>query len=476
MALSGSFKTSGYTSSSGDVVSLLFSWTAQQDIGGNTSTISWTLKGNRAKSGKYVMAGGFKVVIDGDTEYSKSTDYRIELYNDTEVHSGTKTIKHNNDGTRSFTVYVEGGLYYYAVNCKGTQTFTLDAIPRASTVTFPKSYIGSNPTIVINSASPNFTHTLLYRADYKGYGADGLPWLPIVEKTNKTTITDWTIPNEFYATIPNDRKASIWIECITYNGNAEIGRVKGNWVWYLYANEAECIPDVFGTVIDVNPRTTDLTGDPDVLIRGKSEALCRMSWDVKNYANTVIQTINGISIIDNDGALSLENVTAADFEFYVEDSRGYKNTFQERKTIIPYIELTANATAKRKAPTTGEATITIKGNYYKGGFGAGSNYLKIRYRQGEGKYEEATPTISDDDNTYTCTIALTGLDYEQSFDYEVQVEDALQTIPQTITIGKGIPVFDWGENDFNFNVPVTIKGVNILEKLAELEELVAAKG
>ena len=469
MAKSGSFKTSGWTSSSGDVASLLFEWTAEQSIDGNSSTISWTLKGNRTQASKYVESGNFKVTIDGDTVFSDST--RIKLYNGTVVASGTKTISHNNDGTRSFTVYVEAGIYYYAVNCYGTSTFTLDTIPRASLLTCSSAYIGSNPTITISSASPNFTHTILYRADYEA----GKPWIPIVEKARETTITSWTIPNEFYAIIPNDKKATIWFQCITYNGNTEIGSNKIQCVFVAVANKEKCIPDVSGTVIDVNERTIDLTGDHNVLIRGKSEALCYMSWEVKNYAETAKQTINGISVFDSDGALDLENVTTGDFEFYVEDSRGYSNSFPVAKTLIPYIPLTANITAKRTDPTSGNATITIEGNCYKGHFGVESNHLKITYVQGTGKPEEVIPEITDD-NKYKVTIPLSDLYYMDSFTYDIIVEDALTSLAKTATIGKGVPVFDWGEDDFNFNVPVTIKGVNILEKLAELEELVAAKG
>ena len=55
-------------------------------------------------------------------------------------------------------------------------------------------------------------------------------------------------------------------------------------------------------------------------------------------------------------------------------------------------------------------------------------------------------------------MSLSGLDYTQSFTYEVIVSDKLLSVPKTLTIPKGIPVFDWGENDFAFNVPVKIDG------------------
>ena len=102
MAASGSFLSSGwYSSSKGDYVYLEFAWSVSAtSIENNYKTIYWELRGKRSASG-FVNAGGFNVVIDGETVYSKSTDYRIELRNGTVVASGTKTIGHNADGTRS---------------------------------------------------------------------------------------------------------------------------------------------------------------------------------------------------------------------------------------------------------------------------------------------------------------------------------------------------------------------------------------
>ena len=87
MATSGSLNSSAYN---GRYVQ--FSWTASQSVANNQTTISWTLKGagKITESGVTMYkAGGFKVVIDDDTVYSKSTDYRIELWEGTSIASGT---------------------------------------------------------------------------------------------------------------------------------------------------------------------------------------------------------------------------------------------------------------------------------------------------------------------------------------------------------------------------------------------------
>ena len=47
----------------------------------------------------------------------------------------------------------------------------------------------------------------------------------------------------------------------------------------------------------------------------------------------------------------------------------------------------------------------------------------------------------------------------------------LSTVTKTITLQRGIPVFDWGENDFNFHVPIKIGDTQLTE--AQLQQLLA---
>ena len=94
----------------------------------------------------------------------------------------------------------------------------------------------------------------------------------------------------------------------------------------------------------------------------------------------------------------------------------------------------------------------IRGNYYNGSFGAADNHLEVSYTV-DG--EEFTVEVTPEENSYEVTVSLEGLDYQQSYAVTVAVRDALEVVEKTLTLGKGVPVFDWGENDFSFHVPVT---------------------
>ena len=81
--------------------------------------------------------------------------------------------------------------------------------------------------------------------------------------------------------------------------------------------------------------------------------------------------------------------------------------------------------------------------------------------------------------TYRTSAAITlddTFDYRKSYDFQIQAYDgangtALTTVTRDLVIKRGIPVFDWGENDFNFHVPVKIGDTTLTEQ--QLQQLLA---
>jgi hypothetical protein len=135
MASSGSCSTNEYSNRG-----VTFNWwTNSQNTTDNYTEIGWNLKGSGSNSG-YIVSGNFKVTIDGENVYNSST--RINLYNGTEVASGTKKIYHNSDGTKNFGVSLEAGIYTVDVNCTGSGSWDLDTIPR---------YFSSTPVLTLVS-------------------------------------------------------------------------------------------------------------------------------------------------------------------------------------------------------------------------------------------------------------------------------------------------------------------------------------
>lgn len=187
MASSGSFNTSGYSTDYGTAC-LTFSWSVKtQDPATNKTVINWSLKGAGLDSGHHIKAGGFKVVINGQTVYSKSTDYRIELYTGTVVASGTATISHNANGTQSISASAEAGIYYYAVNCSGSKSWDLPTIPRYANITTFNINKRDETSVAVNLKTDS-------AIDWVSYSFDNSTWYDLPN----TYIIGGLTPNKTY--------------------------------------------------------------------------------------------------------------------------------------------------------------------------------------------------------------------------------------------------------------------------------------
>lgn len=213
MALSGSFNTSGYEGRHWH-----FSWTATQNVGANTSTISYKVEAAGGSAGWY-MCGPCKVVVAGKTVYNNTG--RWKQYKGT-LHSGTITVRHNNNGTASFSASISSAIYYYADGTgNGSQTWSLNTIPRASQPsvnTWPDTVssvnIGDSITIHMNKKA-SFTHKVTATFGNKtevvtNSCVDNVVW-------NGFTLA------KFAGQIPNATSGTLTFTVDTMNGSKKIG-------------------------------------------------------------------------------------------------------------------------------------------------------------------------------------------------------------------------------------------------------------
>lgn len=459
MALSGQVETGGYYFGSNGTRTVILKWTGKQDRDKNQTTISWEAVGGGTYTGDPVVCE-LRVTIDGDVVFYRDatsgnkTNCKIGQV----LASGQKVITHNNDGSRRVAMKIEAGIYVWAINKDGSATFDLDTIPRASTIGAADANIGSNTTIVVNRKSTAYTHSIAYKfGSLSGYvTADGKT-SSSESKYSATTIS-FAIPTSFYAQIPNAKNGTCTLTIKTYSGSTQIGDPQ-TCTFTVTAPQSACAPSVSGTVVDSNDATKALTGDNSKLVRYYSTALCTITATAKNSATISDKKIGGAAV--SGDTRSIQNVEQNTVSFYAKDSRGYEASANVGFTLVPYVLLTNNSSGQRTDPTSGNAKLTIKGDFYSGSFGAVDNALSVKYRIAPaggsyGDYVDVTPTTTGD--SYSATVPLSGLDYESEYTIQIVAADKLASVTKTVTIRRGIPVFDWGENDFAFHVPVYMGG------------------
>lgn len=337
------------------------------------------------------------------------------------------------------------------------------ATPTSSSIYATNASVGGYCDITIKRYNASHIHTV----EYDIGGTTGT----IASKTTDTSIR-WTVPTSFFSILKESTYGNCTITCKTYSGSTLLG--SSNCVIRITVPSSP--PIITASVIDINEKTVALTGDNKILIRYMSSAQCTISATPRNSADIISKNINGESPINN--MRTFNNVTESIFFFSATDSRGFSSLEEIKPIMIAYTKLTCNPVLSRSGVSSNSIVMQCTGNYYNGSFGANSNTLRIRFRYKETDASSYTQWTTVQSNKYTIgtksysTPSLVSLgdefDYRKSYVFQIQAIDGtaehpLTTVTKTIPVSRGVPIFDYGENDFNFNVPVMINRVNIMD-------------
>lgn len=217
MAASGTIKSSVYKSH----LWLTFNWSATQNIANNTSTVSWNLKLHWDARINFSASKSGSVTVNG-TKYSFTyTGGASGSSGSVTLKSGTTTISHNADGTKSFSVSASFNINItYSGSTVSTMSLSgsgsLNTIARKSSVSVT-SGSGTKPgagniVLSIARASSSFTHTITWScAGLSGTVGTGL-----------TTSATWAVPASIIEKSPNASQ-TVTFTCTTYSGGTAIG-------------------------------------------------------------------------------------------------------------------------------------------------------------------------------------------------------------------------------------------------------------
>ncbi|HEL1597961.1 TPA: hypothetical protein TXT63_000751 [Streptococcus suis] len=383
MASNGSFNTNAY-----EVRYLTFEWSvASQNVTTNQTTINWSLRGNGSNPTTWYMSGNFKVVIEGSTVYQSTT--RIQLSGSTSVASGQFTLAHNADGNKSFSASVEAGIYYFAVNSRGSGTWSLPTIARATQPSVNKTTMAFGDSIIIYTprASTVFTHTIQAGVDNK------LNFTNIA--TNVATSHTWTLPKTWgrYLTHSTDK---LKFRVLTYSGGQLIGSRDTNPVTVTATSDMAPVVNI--ALSDANNLYNTYGG----FVKGKSKIRAVVSETM--YEQAVVTTrslvLNGITYQSNNQTSEVITSTTQKIEARVVDSRGMTGT----KVLTPLVY------------DWYEPKITM---------------AKANRCQANGTFDEAGTHIKLE---YACAIAPVNNRNQKNLSYSYKPQNQSQATTQSITM------------------------------------------
>lgn len=251
--------------------------------------------------------------------------------------------------------------------------------------------------------------------------------------------------------------------------------VKDGEISFVHADSTleitNATPTVSATFYDGNAKTYSLTKNRKAFVRGYSNLTYSLSATAYKHAEIVEYTagVKDQAATTREG--SFNAVNSDYFRATATDTRGYVGLVNYTLDVINYITPTCVIDAA-DSMVVGELKFNINGNYFNDKFGAygDSNSLAVIYRYcikgeditaAEWKY---TTNIKIKDNTYSVDVTVTIPEENEGKVYiiEAVAQDKLVAVTSEQVTITTRPIFDWSKNDFNFNVPVTVMGTQIL--------------
>lgn len=446
MALSGNFNTNKYSTQSSGTIGLNLSWEATQSIADNQTIISWTLKSNGTMSSGYSVWGGpITVVIGGTTVFSQTS--RIRVYGSGSFkRTGTVTITHDEDGTKTISMSVRAALYSSSVNCTGSSNYTLDTINRYALLNTVENFTDeSYPTITyLNPAGTSLTTGLKVRITWNN-GANYTAWHNLADDGtdspytfDSTTLTAQNIA-DMLAACPNSNSLTVKFDLQSTMDGTDYHSYKEAVMNVVNANPiAGAI-----TYADVDAATVAKTGDDQLIVQGFSTLRVHVAAATAKKSATISSynlNFNGTDYTpDNSGNVDFVNPNIAGTyaaTVTVTDSRGNKTTTSIDIVILECAWPTAIYLLQRVSNFYTETILNVDGKISSIG---GTNVLTItekHRKKGESAWS-APSTVQDATDT---TLQLDNL-YE--WEVQVTVADSYNSTTATLTVGKGIPLMFW---------------------------------
>lgn len=438
MALSGSVSTNGCRGE-GEGRYYTLSWSATQSIANNTSTISWTLS----------TAGGYSswmtertvyVDIDGERVFSKTA--AVDRYRGT-IATGTKTISHNSDGTRSFSVSLGAAIYYSTIECTGSQTFTLDTIARASTLSVSDGTLGTKTTLTADRKSSSFTHTLTWECgSYSGTLA------------TKSASTSWNFTPELKlaAGAPYGQKVYCSYKLSTYNGSTLVG-TDSKSAWFTIPNSVK--PSCSLSLSDSKGYASTYGG----YIQGESQLSVTINA-TQAYSSPISRysaSANGATYSAKTFTTSaLKTVGTNTISATVTDGRGRSGSASSNITVLAYSRPQITNLKVRRCNANG--TENDRGSYGKISFhctitalsNKNTKACSIKYRQSGATTWTNAPAITLSAYDQDCNPPVIQMSDAHSYEVQINLTDKFGTTSAVTSISTGYCLY---------HIPASGKGI-----------------
>ena len=464
---SGSFETTHRISGSYNTYAK-FSWSqSKQSVANNETTITWKLVGCTANQYQWIHVYGISVTING---VAQSVSWSGDMYNGTQMASGTVTIPHGADGKKTFSASATIKQYSSGSSYSGSGSWELNQIARAATITSAPNFNDEdNPAISYSNPAGTAVSSLQACIASTNGQTIYVPYRNISKTGTSYTfnLTDSERNALRAAATSNTLKVRFYVKTVI--GSSTLYESVEKTLSIVNANPTF---STF-TYADTNSTITGITGNNQILVQGKSTLKVTIASANKAVAkksatmSTYLATISGLSETADystsniDMTFASKAFTAGSQTLSVKatDSRGNSTTASKNVTVLAYANPVVNASATRLNNFENTTTLVVKGTYSPLTVNNAAkntvSSVQYRYKASSTSTWGSWMTMSGLSPTaagaYTTTNATLNLDNNNSYDIEVKTTDKLGSTTVSLTVSAGIAIFRIGTDGYVYN-------------------------
>lgn len=410
-----------------------------QSIPNNTTVVSYRIEVEKLSGSGYWASGSFpwSVNIDGNTRSGSISSYDFRSYTKLTLSSGSFTISHNSNGTKSISVKASftGSSSLGTATASGSEN--IKTIPRASTVlTFNNFTIGNNIPWSVDRKHAAFTHTVRLVvsgttiATATSQGASGTLGINASAKT--------AILNKLSSTSKN---VAATLQVDTFNGSTKIGTTQSKTATGI-ARDVDIKPSA--SITNIAEGASGLSAFVGTFVQNKSRLNVK-SNGTGQYGATIKEyrvTIDSVhyygsnitsSVVSRSGSLLVT--------LRVMDTRNVTETVQRRIDIEQYYNPKITVFTASRYPTQESTDLRVTYAFDIAPVAKKNNKrVIIRYR----RVDQYNTNVINSTESYslpqTAHISPGVLNSNYSYEVDIILQDSFNTgdnVIMTAEIGTG---------------------------------------
>lgn len=457
-----------YGSTGNQYIDSKIEWSSTANTSANTSTVTASLYYKRNNTGFTTQGtGSFVLTIDGQkTSASKHMTITGSAW--VLAVSATKTVSHNDDGSKSITISATGSIpdtSLSATSCSGR--VSLDNIARASKIaSAANKNLGSACSIKWTPLSKSFRYKLKFSLGDWNYTTGAIH----PNTTSAYTYTGYTLPISDVAPeiTGNPPTGTMTVTLYTFSDSeakTQVGSEDSETFTVTVPNTTATKPSVSMTLAPVSSLGSAFSS---LYVQGKSKVKATISgsgkYDAKISSYKMYVQGKAQSSYESGYLTSAGTVTV---KGRATDSRGYYNDATEDINVIPY-------SAPSLLPASGESAIICARCDAGGNISESGTYLKIKARRSYSKVESGGAQKNfciiryrireETTNTYSAWVTLLAKTAATDT-IDVKLANVVSSAETAYFVQLGV-VDDIGESDaFQFSIPSDFVTIDIPEDL-----------